>query len=237
MPTVLYNGMIAPFAPLAITGAIWYQGEANTARPAGQYLKLMPALIGDWRTLFGQGEFPFYIVGLPAFQPRKTEPLSTTDDWTALREIQAETVRRVRNTGLAVTIDTGEADNIHPAEKEPVGERLALVALAGHYRKNVAASGPTLRFVERRPGALALHFDHAEGGLKVHGEKPGEFSVRGADGAWHWAEARIENADTVVVSADGVRDPVAARYAWQSNPLATLFNAAGLPAVPFRTDD
>ncbi|HTO02053.1 MAG TPA: sialate O-acetylesterase [Opitutus sp.] len=237
MPTVLYNGMIAPFAPLAITGAIWYQGEANTNRPAEQYLKLMPALIGDWRAKFEQGEFPFYIVGLPAFQPRRTEPSSTTDGWTALREVQAETVRRVRNTGLAVTIDTGEADDIHPKEKQPVGARLALAALAGHYRKPGVAIGPTLRFVERRPGGLVLHFDHADGGLKVKGDRLGEFSIRGADGVWHWANARIEGADTVVVSADAVREPLAARYAWQSNPQATLFNAADLPAVPFRTDD
>ena len=196
----------------------------------------MPALIRDWRLTFEQGEFPFYLVGLPAFQPRRTEPSATTDNWTALREVQAKTVRQVRNTGLAVTIDTGDANDIHPREKQPVGERLALAALAGHYRKDVPASGPTLRFVERRPGALVLHFDHVEGGLQVRGDTLGEFSVKGTDGTWQWADARIAG-DTVIVSADSVREPVAARYAWQSNPQVTLFNAAGLPAMPFRTDD
>jgi sialate O-acetylesterase len=237
MPTVLYNGMIAPFTQLAIAGAIWYQGEANTARPPEQYGKLMPALIKDWREQFGQGEFPFYMAGLPAFQPRRTEPSAATDGWTGLREVQARTVRNVRNSGLAVTIDTGEAGDIHPKEKQPVGERLALAALAGHYRKEVAAMGPTLRYMERRSGALALHFDHVEEGLKVRGDELGEFSVRGSDNIWHWARAVLEDRDTVVVSTDQVPEPVAARYAWQSNPAATLFNSADLPATPFRTDD
>lgn len=235
MPTVLYNGMIAPVVPLAITGAIWYQGEANSSR-AQQYRKLMPALIADWRARFGQGDFPFYIAGLPAFQPRKSAPPSH-DGWAELRDAQAFTVRNVRNAGLAVTIDTGEADNIHPRLKEPVGERLALRALAGHYGKSVVDSGPTLRRVERRGRELVLHFAHADGGLQVRGEKLGEFAIAGADRAWHWADARIEGADTVVVSSPEVPAPVFASYAWQSNPLATLFNGAGLPAQPFRSDE
>ncbi|HEY0944697.1 MAG TPA: sialate O-acetylesterase [Opitutaceae bacterium] len=235
MPTVLYNGMIAPLAPLAISGAIWYQGEANSSR-APQYRKLLPALIADWRAAFGQGEFPFYIVSLPAFMARKREP-GLADGWTELREAQALTAREVRNTGLAITIDTGEADNIHPRLKRPVGERLALRALADHYRRDVVASGPTLRFVERRPGALALHFDHVAGGLQVRGERLGEFAVAGDDGRWHWAEARIEGPDVVVLTAAEVPSPAVARYAWQANPLATLFNGAGLPAAPFRTNE
>lgn len=235
MPTVLYNGMIAPLAPLAITGALWYQGEANFARPQAQYRKLMPALIADWRARFGQGEFPFYLVSLPAFMGRRATP-GGTDGWTEIREAQAYTVRNTRNTGLAVTIDTGDAENIHPPHKQPVGERLALAALAGHYRRAVVAHGPTLRFVERRPGALALHFDHADSGLQTRGDKLGEFSVAGDDGKWHWADARIEGTDVVVVSASTVPAPTVVRYAWQSNPLATLVNGAGLPAEPFRTD-
>ena len=234
MPVVLWNGMIAPLTPLAITGALWYQGEANSSR-AQQYRKLMPALISDWRSHFGQGEFPFYIVGLPAFMARKTEP--GTDGWASLREAQAVTVQQVRNTGLAVTIDTGEADNIHPKDKQPVGERLGRLALAGHYHRAVVASGPTLHHVEQRPGALALHFDHIESGLEVRGEKLGEFAVAGADRVWHWADARIEGNSVVVVTSSEVSSPLFARYAWQSNPLATLYNKAGLPAAPFRTDD
>src|SRR5262249_26256232 len=157
-----------------------------------------PAMIADWREKFGQGEFPFYIVSLPAFMPRKDQP--ATDGWADLRGAQAEIVRQVRNTGLAVTVDTGDASNLHPPDKKPVGERLALCAFVGHYRKNVVASGPTLRFVEQRAGALALHFDHADGGLRVHGDTLGEFAVAGRDRAWHWAQAHLEGEDVVVVS-------------------------------------
>ncbi len=233
MPTVLYQGMLAPVAPLALTGALWYQGEANASR-AHQYRTLLPAMIKDWRQLFHQGDFPFLIAGLPAFQPRKDKPGS--DDWAELREAQALTVAAVPNCGLAITIDTGEADNIHPKDKLPVGERLALLALAQHYGRNVVASGPTYRAMERSGHAIRIQFDHLAGGLKVHGDKLEEFSVAGSDRQWHWATAAIE-ADTVVVSAPDVPEPVAVRYAWQSNPKATLFNAAGLPAAPFRSDD
>lgn len=232
MPTVLYNGMIAPLEPLAIAGAIWYQGEANTNHPE-LYRRLLTGLVAGWRQDFGQGDFPFYVVGLPAFMERKRVP--ATDGWAELRAAQAAAVQELSNTGLATTIDTGEADNIHPKAKRPVGERLALCALAGYYRENVVASGPTLRSADRRPGALALHFDHADGGLAVHGATLGEFSVAGADGVWRWAQARIEGSETVVVSTPEVPEPVAARYAWQANPLATLFNGAGLPAAPFET--
>ncbi|MBN2372050.1 MAG: hypothetical protein JXO72_16330 [Vicinamibacteria bacterium] len=233
MPTVLHQGMIAPVAPLALTGAIWYQGEANFTR-AYQYRTLLPALIGDWRRLFGQGDFPFYIVSLPAFMKRSDEP--GDDAWAELREAQALTARQVRNTGLAVTVDTGDADDIHPKDKKVVGERLALCALAQHYGKTIPCQGPTFRSVERLTGALKLHFDHADGGLVVKGDKLGEFSVAGKDRRWHWADARIEG-DAIVVSSAMAPDPEAARYAWQANPAATLFNGAGLPAVPFRTDD
>jgi sialate O-acetylesterase len=234
MPVVLYNGMIAPLAPLAITGALWYQGEANSSN-AAQYRKLMPALIADWRARFEQGEFPFYLVSLPAFMERKATP--GTDGWAEIREVQAGTAHSVRNTGVAVTIDTGEADNIHPRNKRPVGERLAALALANHYGRDVAAGGPTLRAVERRGAELVLRFDHARGGLRIHGDKPGEFAIAGEDRQWHWAEARIESGNAVVVSAPEVPKPVAVRYAWQANPVATLFNADGWPAAPFRTDD
>lgn len=234
MPVVLYNGMIAPLAPLSITGVLWYQGEANFANSA-RYRKLMPALIADWREQFQQGEFPFYLVSLPAFMERKAQP--GTDGWAEIREVQAQTAQCVRNTGIAVTIDTGEADNIHPRNKRPVGERLAALALANHYGRDVVASGPTLRAVERRGAELALHFDHARGGLRIHGDKAGEFAIAGEDRQWHWAQARIEAGNVVVVSAPEVPKPVAARYAWQGNPVATLFNAEGWPATPFRTDD
>jgi sialate O-acetylesterase len=233
MPGVLRMGMLEPVSPLAITGAIWYQGESNTER-AFQYRKLLPALIGDWRKLFGQGDFPFYIAGLPAFQHRLDVP--GDDSWAELREAQALTAKNVPNTCLAVTIDTGNPDNIHPIDKVEVGDRLAFCALGEYYGLKIPHFGPTLSSVERMSGALILHFDHADGGLVVKGDKLGEFSIAGDDRKWVWADAHIQG-DTVIVSSSAVPDPRAVRYAWQANPAATLFNGAGLPAVPFRTDD
>ncbi len=233
MPTVLYQGMIQPLVPLAIEGALWYQGEANASR-AHEYRTLLPAMIADWRQAFGQGKFPFLIAGLPAFEARKGTPGS--DDWAELREAQAYAAATVPNTGLAVTVDTGDANNIHPIDKEPVGNRLAAIALIKVYDKTVPYSGPTYRSIEKLPGALRIYFDHTDGGLAVHGDKLGEFSVAGADHKWHWANAKIEG-DTVVVTSPDVPAPIAVRYAWQANPLATLFNGAGFPASPFRSDD
>ena len=233
MVSVLYNGMLAPIAPLAITGAIWYQGESNAER-AVQYRKLLPAMIGDWRKLFGQGDFPFYIVSLPAYMHRKEAP--GTDSWAEMREAQNIAAKSVPNSCVAIAVDTGNPDNIHPIDKKEVGDRLALCALGGYYGLKIPNAGPTLSRLERLPGALKLHFDHADGGLVVKGEKLGEFSVAGDDHKWYWADARIEG-DTVIVSSQSVPDPKAVRYAWQANPLATLFNGAGLPAVPFRSDD
>lgn len=233
MPGVLRMGMLAPIAPLAITGAIWYQGESNAER-AYQYRKLLPALIGDWRSLFAQGDFPFYIAGLPAFKHRSDVPVD--DSWAELREAQALTAKNVPNSCLAVTIDTGDPDNIHPVDKKEVGDRLAFCALGEHYGLRIPYSGPTLSSVERLPGALKLYFEHTDGGLVVKGDKLGEFSIAGDDRKWYWADARVQG-DAVIVSSASVPEPKAARYAWQANPVATLFNGAGLPAVPFRTDD
>lgn len=233
MPAVLYQGMIAPVAPLALAGALWYQGEANASR-AHQYRTLLPEMIGDWRRAFGQGDFPFYIVGLPAFQQRKEQP--GTDDWAELREAQSLAAKSVANTGLAVTIDTGDPDDIHPRDKRPVGERLALLALAGHYGRDVVAHGPAYRDHRREGGAIRIRFDHTHGGLVARGGPLGGFAIAGSDRRWVWAEARIEG-DSVMVSSPEVPEPVAVRYAWQANPRATLFNGAGLPAAPFRTDD
>ena len=233
MPSVLYQGMIQPLAPLAITGVIWYQGEANSER-AYQYRTLLPAMIGDWRKLFGQGDFPFYIVSLPAFMHHQDAP--TEASWAELREAQALTARNVPNSGVAVCIDTGDPDNIHPKDKKVVGERLALCALTQHYGEKLPYQGPTFKSAELLPGTMKLHFDHTDGGLVVKGDKLKEFSLAGKDRKWHWADARIEG-DAIVVSSPMVPEPEAARYAWQSYPAATLYNGAGLPAVPFRTDD
>jgi len=233
MPAILFEGMIQPVAPLSIRGAIWYQGEANFLR-AYQYRKLLLAMIGDWRRAFRQGDFPFYIVSLPRFMARREQP--GDDAWAELREAQALTAASVKNAALAVTVDTGDANNIHPKEKQIVGERLALCALANEFGKHVVCAGPTFVSATAIPGSLKLKFKNCEGGLVVKGDALEEFSVAGKDRQWHWAEARIEG-NSVIVSSKLVPNPVAARYAWQANPKATLFNGAGLPAAPFRTDD
>jgi len=231
MPSVLFNGLVAPLVPLSVTGAIWYQGEANTER-AAQYRRLMPALIEDWRETFGQGDFPFLMVGLPAFMGRRMEP--SDDGWARLRAAQLHTTRVVRNTELVSSIDTGEAGDIHPKAKREIGERLALLALAGHYGKPVQARSPSLKHMEIRGSEVVLHFDNAKGGLVARDGEPGEFSLCDSEQRWHWAEARIEG-DRVILRSARVPAPVAARYAWQANPRATLFNQAGLPAHPFST--
>ncbi|HME58695.1 MAG TPA: sialate O-acetylesterase, partial [Terracidiphilus sp.] len=233
MPTVLYEGMLKPVAPLSIAGALWYQGEQNSPR-GYQYRRILPAMIADWRKLFAQGDFPFYIVSLPAFKHRSPTPVDG-DEWAETRESQAVAAAGVPHSCLAVTIDTGDADNIHSQDKLQVGERLALCALANYYGEKVAYSGPTLKSVDRRQGAIRLHFAHADGGLVVKGTKLEEFVIAGEDRKWYWADAHIKG-KTIIVSSPSVPKPKEVRYAWQSNPAATLFNGAGLPAAPFRTD-
>lgn len=238
MPSVLYRGMLEPIGSLSITGAIWYQGEANAKRQRDfEYRKLLPAMIADWRRLFDQGEFPFYIVSLPAYQLRSPTPVDD-DLWAVTRESQAIAAATVPNSCLAVTVDTGDPDSVHPKDKVPVGERLAYCALAKYYGENVPYQGPTLASAELfagGAGAVRLHFAHAEGGLAVKGDKAAEFSVAGDDHKWQWADAEVFG-DTIIVSSAAVQNPKEIRYAWQSNPAATLYNKFGLPAVPFRTE-
>lgn len=233
MPAVLHLGMLRPLAPLAVAGALWYQGEANFTR-ARQYRTLLPAMIADWRALFAAPDLPFYIVSLPAFMARRDEPGS--DAWTELREAQAHTARTVPHTALAITLDTGDANDIHPVDKQPVGERLALLALQRTYgRTDVVADGPRFERMEPVTGGLRLHFTNIDDGLVARGPLDG-FALAGRDRVWHRAEAKLEG-DTIIVSSPTVPEPVAVRYAWQANPPAPLFNGAGLPAAPFRTDD
>lgn len=233
LPTVLYFGMIAPFEPLSLRGALWYQGEANTTH-AAQYRRLLPAMITTWREHFQQGNFPVYIVSLPKFMARRDQP--STDGWAELREAQVIAAQSVGNAAVIPTIDTGDPADIHPTDKRPIGERLARAALALTYGKDVPYSGPRYASVEREAGALKIKFSQIAGKLVVRGERLEEFSVAGADRKWHWAEAKLEG-DTVIVSSPDVPEPVAARYAWQGSPQATLFDDSGLPAMPFRTDD
>ena len=231
--SVLYNGMIAPLLPYAIRGATWYQGESNADRPT-QYRTVLPTMIEDWRTQFGRDALPFLIVQLANYMERESEP--TDPVWAALREAQAFTAANDPNTGLAVTIDIGEADDIHPRNKQDVGRRLARAAQTIAYGDDGVPSGPQFRSVTLSGRSALLSFDHVGAGLMAKGEGPlTGFSIAGADGEFVWADATIMG-DQVLVSGKGVESPVAVRYAWANNPACNLYNRDGLPAVPFRTD-
>jgi sialate O-acetylesterase len=231
-PTVLYGAMIAPLTPLSIRGAIWYQGESN-AGAAHQYRTLFPTMIRDWRRAWGRGDFPFLFVQLANYMARAAEPGESS--WAELREAQAMTLA-LPKTGMAVAIDVGEADDIHPKDKKDVGARLARWALADTYGREVEKSGPLYRSSSVEGGAIRVRFDHAAGLTTADGSPPRAFAIAGADRRWRWAEARIDG-ETVLVSSPQVARPAAVRYAWADDPEATLRNDAGLPASPFRTDD
>jgi len=233
VPTFLYNGMISPLLPFAIKGAIWYQGENNTGR-ANQYRRLLPIMIKDWRARFGVGNFPFYIVQIAAFRPGASEPRD--DAWAELREAQVFTARNTVNSGLAVTIDIGDVYDVHPKDKQSVGQRLALNALAQTYGRKIEFSGPWYRSMKRTSKGIRLEFDHVDGGLAAKGGALRGFAIAGEDRKFVWAEAVIDG-KAVLVSSTSVPNPVAVRYAWDSTPKCNLYNASGLPAVPFRTDD
>ncbi|EEF63179.1 sialate O-acetylesterase [Pedosphaera parvula] len=231
--TVLYNGMISPLLPFGIKGAIWYQGESNAGR-AEQYRKLLPAMIQDWRNRFEVGEFPFYIVQLAAFTRTAAEPRN--NEWAELREAQALTAKNVPHAGLAVAIDIGDAADIHPKDKLDVGRRLALCALADTYGKKIESSGPWYKSMKITKQGVCLSFDHLAGGLVAKGDKLTGFAIAGDDKKFVWADAVIDGKN-IFVSSPKVKKPVAVRYAWDANPVCNLYNKAGLPAVPFRTDD
>ncbi|HEU4386737.1 MAG TPA: sialate O-acetylesterase, partial [Blastocatellia bacterium] len=230
-PTVLYNAMIAPVTPYTIRGAIWYQGESNADR-ARQYRTLFPAMIRDWRRAWGEGDFPFLFVQLANWQPRKPEPGES--GWAELREAQLMTLKEPA-TGMAVTIDIGETNDIHPKNKQDVGRRLALWALAKTYGRRVEFSGPMYQSFAVEGGKIRLRFLHAQGLGTKDGAPAEGFAIAGEDGKFVWANAKVEG-ETVVVWSDSVKLPSAVRYAWADNPAANLYNGAGLPASPFRTD-
>ena len=223
-PSVYYQGLIAPLQPYAIRGVIWYQGEAN-AHSAEAYRKLFPALIADWRAQWGQGDFPFLFVQIA---PYKGTPLE-------IRDAQLHAWRVTPNTAMVVTTDVGDADDIHPARKEPVGARLALAARALAYGEKIEYSGP--RFTSATPtGAkIIVHFDHLGGGLVAKDGALRGFTISGDGKTFVPAEAVIAG-DTVEVRATGVASPVAVRYGWANVPDVNLFNTDGLPASPFRSD-
>ena len=232
-PSGLFNGMIFPLAPFAIRGAIWYQGEGNAGR-AYQYRQLLPTMIKSWRSLWGQPEFPFLIVQLPNFKPRKAEPSESA--WAELREAQLMTLS-LPQTGLAVSIDVGEADDVHPRNKTEIGNRLAAWALGTVYGKKVVYSGPLVEDVRFEGNKAILSFVHTGGGLVARGSQgPQGFTLAGPDQKFFWARARIIGSE-VEVWSDLVSNPVSVRYGWADNPNCTLYNKEGFPASPFRTDD
>ena len=234
MPTVLYNAMIHPLIRTPLKGAIWYQGESNAGR-AYEYRELFPALIRDWRRAWGQGDFPFLYVQIASFgnwQPPATEPREC--NWAELREAQLMTLS-TPNTGMAVTIDIGEVQDIHPINKRDVGIRLGLAAQAVAYHQHIESSGPLYQSMKVKDGRAQLAFTHAKGLTPKGGGLKG-FAIAGVDRKFHVAKAELRGGK-VVVWSDVVKTPVAVRYAWDFMPECNLYNAAGLPASPFRTDD
>lgn len=231
-PTVLYNAMIHPYRQFSIKGAIWYQGEANADR-AYQYRELFPAMIKDWRQKWGQGDFPFYFVQLANFM--QVDNLPSQSAWAELREAQQKTLA-LPNTGMATIIDIGDAKDIHPKNKQEVGRRLALIALAKTYGQKINYSGPVYQSNKIDGKQIILTFSNTENGLKVaDGTALTGFAIAGADKKFHWAKASIKG-NQIIVSSDQVANPVAVRYAWGNNPVCNLVSNDGLPASPFRTD-
>lgn len=231
-PTVLYNAMINPLLNYSIKGAIWYQGESNAGR-AYQYRGLFKTLIKDWRSKWNQGDFPFYFVQLANFMEVKPNP--EDDAWAELREAQTMALE-LPNTGMAVAIDIGDATDIHPTNKQDVGNRLALNALAKDYKKDITFSGPVYKAMQINGDAIEIEFDHVDKGLKTRDNKKlVGFEIAGADKLFVWADAKIVD-NKVVVSSKKIKKPVAVRYAWAANPVCNLYNNADLPASPFRTD-
>ena len=232
-PTALYNAMIAPVINYAIKGIVWYQGEANTNDAAG-YAKLQPAMIADWRSKWKEGDIPFLYVQLPGYGDYNYLP--SESGWAGLREAQLRSLSVV-NTAMAVAIDLGEWNDIHPDRKKPVGDRLALAAEAVAYGENVVYSGPIYQSSTSSGGKITISFTHTGGGLVTgDGEEPQEFAIAGTDKKFVWAAAKIEG-DKVVVWSDEIKDPKYVRYAWADDPVnPNLYNKEGLPASPFASN-
>ena len=244
-PTHLFNGMINTIIPYAMKGVIWYQGENNRDMP-WDYDKLFAAMISDWRGRWGQGDFPFLFVQLASFQAPATQPVEKSA-WAVIRDMQLRTLK-VPNTAMAVAIDIGEATNIHPGDKVDVAHRLALAARKNVYGEQLESSGPLYDGMTVEGDKVRIRFQHAKG-LKIAAHPQmypdlvptapaelGAFAIAGADKNWVPAKAVIDG-ETMVVSSDQVKQPVAVRYGWANNPACNLYNGADLPASPFRTDN
>jgi sialate O-acetylesterase len=231
----IYDGMIEPLMPFAIKGAIWYQGESNEAR-AEQYNLLLPTMIRAWRERWGQGNLPFGIIQLPNYRAVKPEPEESA--WSFIREAQRKTALTTINAGLIVTIDIGEASDIHPKNKLDVGKRMAVWALKNSYGNKLVDS-PVLNKSEMKGNKIVLTFAEVGGGLRIkNGDRLDEFAIASADKKFVWAEAKIVGKNKIEVWSQSVSSPVAVRYAFNSNPKnPNLTNDSGLPASPFRTDN
>lgn len=228
-PAILYNANIAPITQLAIKGVIWYQGEGNSGR-AKEYNDLFPAMIKDWRKQFKQGDFPFLFVQLANYNSDQSA------DWPALREAQASALS-LPNTGIATAIDIGEANDIHPKNKQDVGKRLGLAALKVAYHQDTTHLSPMFKSSETTGDSLVVYFDDSVLTKDRYGYIRG-FKIAGKDSVFHWAKAYIRDDNAVVVYSDLVTAPTAVRYAWDNDPGALdLYNKEGLPVLPFRTDN
>ena len=234
-PGNIYNGVLKPTIGYGIRGVIWYQGESNAGR-AYQYRDLFPLMIKSWRDEWGQGDFSFYWVQLADFLPESAEPKESA--WAELREAQTMTMSRLPKTGEAVIIDLGEAQDIHPRNKQDVAARLARWALAKDYGLKLPCHSPMYKSMEKQGNKVVLHFDHVGGGLKaadipeLHG-----FAIAGNDHKFVNAKAKIAGPAAIEVWSDQVSDPSAVRYAWADNPVCNVYSNEGLPLTPFRTDD
>ncbi|GAB2834912.1 sialate O-acetylesterase family protein [Ferruginibacter profundus] len=231
-PAALYNAMVAPVINYTIKGIVWYQGEANSGR-GKEYAQLQPAQIIDWRKKWQQGDIPFCYVQLPNFMDANYLP--SESQWAELREAQLKSLS-VPNTGMAVAIDLGEWNDIHPDNKKAVGDRLALIADKMVYGKDIVYSGPVFKTATIDAGKIILSFSNIGSGLiSKDGEELREFAIAGADKKFVWAKATIEG-DKIIVGSDAVAHPMYVRYAWADNPDVNFYNKEGLPASPFRTD-
>ncbi len=234
-PSLLYNAMVNPLVPYAIQGVLWYQGEANVWR-ANQYKKAFPLMITDWRTKFKQGDFPFYFVQLSTFDEFGGNSKKGSR-WAELREAQSETLK-LKNTGMAVTTDIGNAKDIHPTNKQDVGLRLAAIAFDNVYGKKQIFSGPTYKSQEIKGNQIILTFDNIGSGLSTpNSDELKGFEIAGADKVFHSAKAIIKD-NKIIVSSDEVQNPVAVHYGWADDDTKiNLFNKEKFPASPFRTDN
>lgn len=232
-PTALYNAMLAPITNYSIKGSIWYQGESNTGKP-DEYAALQPAMINGWRNAWQQGNLPFLFAQLPGFMDYNYQP--TESGWAAFREAQAKSLA-VANTGMAVTIDLGEWNDIHPDNKKDVGVRLALAAEKVAYGENIVHSGPLYTSSKIEGDKIVVSFSNTGNGLTTSdGEVLQEFAIAGSDKKFVWAKTKIEG-DKIIIWNDDIQTPMYVRYAWSDNPVnPNLINKEGLPASPFRTD-